>query len=109
MGPRSLLRLFVKDAARLISASWINSNVSLFDVSDDALLVDYKRRPRRVTAILVVDAVVLDDFAFPITEQRKGRADVLGESLVGDETVHTDPKNLCFRGFEFCDISLIRF
>ena len=72
-----------------------------------AVFVNNKSGACPIARFFVVNSVILYSFSFPIAEKRKFYADVLRESFIGGETVHTDSKNLRFRSVEFGNIRLI--
>jgi hypothetical protein len=85
------LPLLGEDAARLERPRRVNRRVALFDVADDAVLVEHERGARAEAAVFVEDAVVADCRAFEIAEQRERDLDVFGEARVGGRTVNADP------------------
>jgi hypothetical protein len=88
---------------------WIDCYVSFVNVANDSVFIDQKRGAIAEALLLVKDAVILHDSAFEIAEKRKRDAKLFGEFLVSGDAVDTEAKNLRVGGFEFCDISLIRF
>lgn len=98
-----------EDAARLIRARRVNRCATLFDMLDNAFLVYDERGARAVAAFFIEDAVVAHGRAFEIAEERERDSNLLCEFAVGGNTVDAKTKNLSVGGFEFRDISLIRF
>lgn len=84
------LTLLREDAARLICAGRINGRVALFDVANDAFLVNDEGGARAEAAFFVEDAVVAHGRAFEIAEERERDLDVFGEARVGGRTVNAD-------------------
>jgi hypothetical protein len=79
-----------EDVACLNRARRVNRRVSLFDVTDDAFLVEHERGACAEAAFLVEHAVVADGRAFEIAEQRERDLDVFGEARVGRCAVNAD-------------------
>jgi hypothetical protein len=95
------------------SIVWIDGALFFFNVLDDALFVDDEGGalgPLKFVTLNVVrlqDAILLQDFATHVAEQREGDADFLGEGFVSRRAVDTDSENYRVRSFEFGHISLI--
>ncbi len=98
----------LEQTASLKSAAWIDGGAILFDVLDDALLIDHKGRAIGESALLVEDAVILRYLSLKIAQQRKIQPFLLGKRRVGKLAVHTDAQDLSAGFLEFGDISLIR-
>lgn len=55
-----------QDIARFRRARWVDSGISLFDVPNNSLFIDYKRSAVTKTLLFVEDPIVLNDRAFEI-------------------------------------------
>jgi hypothetical protein len=62
----------------------------LFDVPDDAFLIDDERGACAEAAFLVEDTVIAHGRAFEIAEERERDLDVFGEARVGGRAVNAD-------------------
>jgi hypothetical protein len=62
----------------------------LFDVADDAFLVEHEGGARAEAAFFVEDAVIAHGRAFEIAEQRERDLDIFGEARVGRCAVNAD-------------------
>ena len=106
---RSLRRFLVLEhVARLDNGRRIDRDVSFIDMSNDAFFIDQKGGAIAEALLLIEDAVVFDDGAFEIAEDRESYSKLLCEFTVGRNTVNTHSENLCLVAFKFGDISLIR-
>src|ERR1044071_5600969 len=99
----------LKHVTSVDDCGWIDRDVAFVDVLNDAFFIDHEGGSIAKALLFVKDTVILHDSAFEITEDRKRNANLLCEFTVGGNTVYAHAKNLCVGGFEFCDISLIRF
>ena len=72
----------------------IDGDVAFVNVLNDAFFVDQEGGPIAKALLLVEDAIVFDDRAFEIAEQRKSNFDLFGEFAVGGNTVYTQAENL---------------
>ncbi len=90
------------------NGGWIDRDVSFVDVLNDAFFIDHEGGPIAEALLFVEDAIILDDGAFEIAEQRKRDAELFGEFAVGGNAIYAKTKDLGVGGVEFCDISLIR-
>ena len=93
---------------RVSDRGWIDGGVSFVNVPDDAFFIDQKGGAIAEALLLIEDAVVFDDGAFEIAEDRESYSKLLCEFTVGRNTVNTHSENLCLVAFKFGDISLIR-
>jgi hypothetical protein len=93
---------------RVSDGGWIDGGVSFVNVPDDAFFIDQEGGAIAEALLLVEDAVVFDDGAFEIAEDRESYSKLLCEFTVGRNTVNTHSENLCLVAFKFGDISLIR-
>ena len=91
------------------NGSRIDGDVSFVDLLNDAFFINQERGAVSKALLLVIDTIRFDYRAFEIAEKRKRDFNLLCEFAVGGDAVYTHPKNLSVGGFEFCDISLIRF
>ena len=80
--------------ARLDNGGRVDRNVSFVDVTDNAFFVYQERGSISETLFLVEDAVIFDDCAFEIAEERKSNSKLLGKFTVGGNAVNTETKNL---------------
>jgi hypothetical protein len=87
----------------------IDRDVAFVDVTNDAFFVDQESGAISKALLLVKNAIVFDDGAFEVAEDRESNSDLLCKFAVGGNTVNTQTKNLGVGCFEFSDISLIRF
>ena len=87
----------------------IDGDVSFVDVPNDAFLIDQEGGSIAKALLLVEDAIIFHYGAFEIAEDREGNSKLFGEFAVGGNTINTHSENLGVGGFEFSDISLIRF
>lgn len=97
-----------KCRADLIRARRVYGCVALFDMSDDAFLVDDEGCASGEAHLFAQYSVGFRYLTFEVAQQREGDADVFGESLVGGKAIDADSEYLSFRSFEFGDIRLIR-
>src|SRR5207249_1558368 len=97
-----------KHAARFISTAGVNRRVALFDVANDALLVNDESGAVSEALRFIENAVVFDHRALEITEYRESDAEFFRPVSVGGTAVYADAEDLCVSSFEFGDISLIR-
>ena len=103
-------RLLVhQHVARIDYSGWIDGHVSFVDVLDNSFFIDHEGGAITEALLFVEHAVVLDDGAFEIAEQRKRNAELFGEFAIGGNAVYTESKNLRIGGVEFGNISLICF
>jgi|GEM_PF-7113191 len=86
----------LEHVARLHYARRIDRDVSLVNMPDYAFFIDQERGTIAKSLLLVEDAVVSDDGAFEIAEQRKHDSDLFGELAVGGNTVYTQSEDLSF-------------
>ena len=93
---------------RVSDGGWIDGGVSFVNVPDDAFFIDQEGGTIAEALLLVKDAVVFDDSAFEITEDRESHSQLLCEFTVSRNTVNTHSENLGLVAFKFGDISLIR-
>src|SRR5262245_26035349 len=106
--------LLLQQSARLNRSTRVNRCIALFDVANDAFLVDHERGARAGARGLVENAVILDNLALlEVAEQREGESfgfgsEVFGPAFERGNAVHADAENLSFSVAEFGDISLIR-
>ena len=105
-----LLRRFLvlEHVTRFHHGRRIDGHVSFFDMSNDAFFIDQERRAISKALLLVEDAIVFDDGAFEIAQQRERNCELFGKFTVGGNAVNTQSKNLSLIRFELGDISLIR-
>ena len=99
----------LKRVTRVDDGRGIDRDVSFVDVTNDAFFVDQESGAISKALLFVKNAIVFDDGALEVTENREGNSDLLCEFAVGGNTVYTQTKNLSVGCFEFSDISLIRF
>jgi len=86
----------------------IDRDVTFVDVANDSFFIDQESGAISEALLFVEDAIVFDDSAFEITEDRKGNSDLFCEFAVSGNTVNTHSEDLGVVAFEFGDISLIR-
>ena len=67
---------------------------SFVDMTNDAFFIDHKGGTIAKAILLVENAVVFNDGAFEIAEQRKRDANLVGKFLVSGNTVNAHAKNL---------------
>ena len=105
-----LLRRFLvlEHVTRFHHGRRIDGHVSFVDMSNDAFFIDQERRAISKALLLVEDAIVFDDGAFEIAQQRERNCELFGKFTVGGNAVNTQSKNLSLIRFELGDISLIR-
>ena len=65
-------------------------------MTNDSFFIDHEGGAVAKAVLLVENAVVLNDSAFEIAEERKRDADLFGEFFVGGNAVDTQSKNLSF-------------
>lgn len=94
---RLLCRLFaLEHVTRLYGRAWIDRDVSFIDVPNDAFFIDHKGSTIAKPLLLVEDAIIFDNGALEIAEQRERNADLFGEFAVGGNAVNTQSENLGF-------------
>ena len=98
----------LEHVARLDNGRRIDRDVSFIDVSNNAFFIDQEGGAISKTLLFVEDAIVFDDSAFEIAQQRERDCELFSEFTVGRNAINTQSKNLSFVIFEFGDISLIR-
>lgn len=96
-----------QDVAGIDHGGWIDGHVSFVDVLDNAFFIDHEGRAITEALLFVEHAVVLNDGAFEVAEQRKRNSELFGEFAICGNAVYTESKNLRICGVEFGDISLI--
>ena len=72
----------------------IDGNVSFVDMPDDAFFVDQEGGTIAEALLLVEHAVILNDRAFEIAEQRKCNPNLLCKFAVGGNTVYAHAEDL---------------
>ena len=97
----------LENVTRFHDGRRIDRDVSFINVLDYAFFIDQEGGAIAETLLLIENAVVFDDRAFEVAEQRKRNLELFGEFSVGGNTVYTQSENLSFGGFELGDISLI--
>ncbi len=83
-------QLSAQHTACLIGPRRVNRRLAQLNASDDAFLVHNECGARAVAAFLVEDAVIFDDRALKIAQERERRADIFGEAFIRREAVNTD-------------------
>jgi hypothetical protein len=78
-------------------------------VADDSFFVDQERGAISKALLFIKHAVIFNHGAFEIAEERKRYPNLLCEFAVGGNTIYAETEDLSVGGFEFSDISLIRF
>ena len=99
----------MKHITRVDNGGRIDCDVAFVNMLDDAFFIDQEGGPIAKALLFIKDAVILHDRAFEIAEERERDSNLLCEFAVGGNTVDAKTKNLSVGGFEFRDISLIRF
>ena len=99
----------LKHVTRVDDGRRIDRDVSFVNVTNDAFFVDQESGAISKALLLIKNAIVFDDGAFEVAEDREGNSNLLCKFAVGGNTVYTQTKNLSVGCFEFSDISLIRF
>lgn len=79
---------------RLDSGARVDGDVPFVNVSNDAFFIDHEGGAISKALLFVEDAIVFDDSAFEVTEQRKRNPNLFCEFAVGGNTVYTQSKNL---------------
>ena len=97
-----------QDVARISRSRGIDSYVAFVYVLDYSVLVDHERRAVAIATLFIEDAIILDDSAFEIAQQRESYAILFGKLTVGRNAVYAETENLCVRRFEFGETSLVR-
>src|SRR5215510_809383 len=106
--------LLLQQSARLNRSTRVNRCIALFDVANDAFLIDHERGARSGARGFVENAVILDNLALlEVAEQREAesfafRTEVFGPASESAYAVHADAESLSFSVCEFGEISLIR-
>lgn len=88
--------LALEHVTRLHDARWIDRDVSFVNMPNYAFFIDQERGTIAKPLLFVENAVVFDDRAFEVAEQRKHDPDLFGEFAVGGNTVYTQSEDLSF-------------
>ena len=84
----------MKDVTRFHHSGWIDCDVSFVNVPDDSFFIDQEGGTIPKPLLLIENAIVLNNSAFEIAEDRKGNSNLFCEFAVGGNTVYTHAKDL---------------
>ena len=86
--------LTLEHVTRVNNGGWIDGDVALVDVLNDAFFIDHEGGTIAKALLLVEDTIVPDDGALEITEYREGDANLLCKFAVGGNAVYAHAEDL---------------
>jgi len=86
--------LALEHITRVYNARRIDRDISFVNVTNDAFFIDQERGAVSEALLLIEDAVVFDDSALEVAENRKRNLNLFCEFAVGGNAVYTETENL---------------